>query len=257
MSKIIYLTSDIDCYERFFDENGNKIRKTHAIINHNNFFNNLKNDLNETLNFVFVASNKSNYETTDVYATTIKSAFEKSGFNLVSFVVLDDRTKNNAKSIVENANVIFLCGGHVPTQNEFINEIGLKELLNNFNGVIIGQSAGSMNSANIVYAQPELTGEAANPNFNRWLKGLNLTDINILPHYNLIKEDVLDGFHIIHDITFKDSFKTSVLIIPDGTYVRIENEKAQVFGLAWEMKNGIMKQICEDNQVKEINNRKS
>ncbi len=56
--------------------------------------------------------------------------------------------------------VILLGGGHVPTQNAFMERIGLKERLRKYEGLIIGWSAGSMNCAEIVYAAPKLEGEA-------------------------------------------------------------------------------------------------
>ena len=65
--------------------------------------------------------------------------------------------------------VIFLGGGHVPTQNAFFHRIGLREKIRNFDGIVIGISAGSMNSADVVYAQPELPGEAADESYQRFL----------------------------------------------------------------------------------------
>ena len=44
-----------------------------------------------------------------------------------------------------------------------------------------------MNCAEIVYAQPEMSGEAVDPNYKRFLKGLNLTKYQIIPHYESIK----------------------------------------------------------------------
>ena len=41
-----------------------------------------------------------------------------------------------------------------------------------------------MNCAQIVYAQPELEGEAIDPKYERFLEGLNLTKFQILPQNN-------------------------------------------------------------------------
>ena len=46
--------------------------------------------------------------------------------------------------------LIILAGGHVPTQNRYFQEINLKSLLKNYQGVILGISAGTMNSAETV-----------------------------------------------------------------------------------------------------------
>ena len=80
--------------------------------------------------------------------------------------------------------LLILGGGHVPTQNRFFQKIGLRERMKAFAGLVIGISAGSMNSAEIVYAHPELEGEAidlAYPEmslslgFRNWLHQYNCT----------------------------------------------------------------------------------
>ena len=74
--------------------------------------------------------------------------------------MLDNRTVNQASSLVAEADLIFLSGGHVPTQNAFLNSVGMRELLQSSDKLVIGSSAGSMNAAELVYAQPEEAGEA-------------------------------------------------------------------------------------------------
>ena len=61
------------------------------------------------------------------------------------------------------------------------------------NALVVGGSAGSMNCASLVYCPPELEGESEDINFNRYLSGLCLTNINILPHYDVFKNYVLDN----------------------------------------------------------------
>ncbi len=59
--------------------------------------------------------------------------------------------------------------------------------------VVLGISAGTMNSADIVYAQPELEGESIDSAYQRFLRGLDLTKCMIIPHYQDIKDQILDG----------------------------------------------------------------
>lgn len=126
--------------------------------------------------------------------------------------------------------VIFLGGGHVPTQNAFFHRIGLREKLAHFDGIIIGISAGSMNAADEVYAQPEMPGEAADPSYRRFLRGLGLTDINILPHYQIVRDNMLDGRRLFEDITIPDCEGRRALILPDGSFLMIKDGEEQVFG---------------------------
>ena len=82
-----------------------------------------------------------------------------------------------------------------------------------------------MNSADIVYCQPEEDGEAINPEFQRWISGLNLTKINIIPHYQMVKDKYLDGMRLYEDITYKDSIGHPFIVLVDGSYLLIDNTK--------------------------------
>ena len=95
-----------------------------------------------------------------------------SGIPTASITMLDRRNAHQAKELVKQADWIILCGGHVPTQNRFLHESGLKGLMEGFDGVVMGCSAGSMNCADEVYSHPELPGEARDPQYRRWLRGL-------------------------------------------------------------------------------------
>ena len=91
-----------------------------------------------------------------------------------------------SKEKLLNYDVILLAGGHVPTQNRYFKEIDLKKI-KDFQGIVIGIIAGSMNCAHTVYVQPGESGESLDPNFKRRILGLNLTKQNILPHYQMVK----------------------------------------------------------------------
>ena len=142
---------------------------------------------------LFITASPDNVERTDDFAFGVKYTAEISGMKFETYNVLDRRNQNEAKRLVKESNFIILGGGHVPTQKKFFDEIRLKELLEDFDGVIFGISAGSMNSATEVYAQPELEGESADPNYVKFFPGLGLTKVQLLPHYQAIKDDLLDG----------------------------------------------------------------
>ena len=185
MSSVI-LTSCLDLYEK--DENGNKI--VHHFGNVNSILDCLKSHIKNYDNFLFVARGNDDESTEQYFNNTCKS-FELT-LPFKNYNILNYTTCKNAKELIEKADLIFLCGGHLPTQNKFFNEINLKELIKNTNALIVGGSAGSMNCADVVYCPPEVEGESVDPNFNRYMKGLGLTDINILPHYDEFKDYILD-----------------------------------------------------------------
>ena len=141
-----------------------------------------------------------------------------------------------------------LCGGHVPTQNHFFARIGLAGLFHSYHGIVMGVSAGSMNAARIVYAAPEEPGEAADPHYSRWLNGLGLTETRILPHYQFIREHVLDG-QKVEDIALADSRRRHFLALPDGSYILCADGSEALYGKAWYFADGMMEEINEDEDV--------
>ncbi len=181
---------------------------------------------------------------------TMRASFERSGFTFSCFDSWDDRTPMFSAEILQTYDVVMLGGGHVPTQNAFFQRIQLRKLISSFSGIVIGISAGTMNSADTVYAQPELNGESVDPHYARFLSGLGLTQTNILPHYQMVKDSWLDGARLYEDITYPDSIGRTFLVLPDGSYLLSENGQEQVFGEAYALTDGILRQICQtDEQI--------
>lgn len=197
---------------------------------------------------VFVASSPDAPEINDFYAAEQKEAFEDAGIRFSAFDLLDRRNAASAPALVEHADVIVLTGGHVPTQNRFFHDIGLKELLTGFDGVLIGISAGTMNAAQTVYAQPELEGEAVDPDYRRFLPGLGLTQAMVIPHFdgNLFAE--LDGLRMYGDVTLPDSLGRRFYLLPDGGYIHIDGETQTLLGEAWLVADGALRLVCREGE---------
>lgn len=164
----------------------------------------------------------------------------KSGLSVSCMDLWDDRTCVFSEEALLSYQVIFLGGGHVPTQNAFFTRIGLREKLQYYEGIIIGISAGSMNSADIVYAQPELPGESLDPEYRRFLTGLDLTKTMILPHYQMVKDSLLDGRRLFEDITCGDSAGREFLVLPDGSFLMIRDGRETVHGQAWYIRDRML-----------------
>ena len=171
------------------------------------------------------------------------------GFPHSTFDVWDSRRTDFPRAELLTYDFILLGGGHVPTQNAFFQRAGLREAMHGFKGIVMGISAGTMNCADDVYAQPELPGESIDPDYVRHLKGLALTKLNILPHYQAVKNSRLDGKRLFEDITFADSMGHCFLVLPDGSYVLGENGHETLYGEAWLLKDGRMEKICRDGQT--------
>ncbi len=198
---------------------------------------------------LYITAMPDNSELNDEIRSGMRATWGKGGFSISCFDVWDDRTENFSKESLHSYDVIILGGGHVPTQNAFFERISLREKIQDFHGIVIGISAGTMNSADIVYAQPEEAGEAVDPNYQRFIKGLGLTAVNVCPHYQMVKDYYLDGMRLFEDITYGDSHGHEFVALPDGSYILSENGVETIWGEAYLIKDGYIEKICEDGQT--------
>ena len=214
----------------------------------NSFVDNLKHYWKDCAKCLMITASPNDYEQNDEMTNFFEKSVRNAGLSCSEFLLWDGRDEIMSKEELHTYDVIFLGGGHVPTQNRFFKEIGLREKIEGFRGIVIGISAGTMNSADIVYAQPELPGEGADPLYVKYFSGLNLSKTQILPHYQMVKEYILDGKRLYDEITFEDSFGNHFLVLPDGSYLFSENGKETVWGEAWIFSDGKMRKICEANE---------
>jgi len=209
------------------------------------FVDRLMQAMPQPVHALFVASNPADIQGTEQWAVDMKECLNDAGANILTYNALHNGTADDAAALVGRANFIMLCGGHVPTQNEFLCRIGLRELLAGWDGVVLGISAGSMNCADTVYSLPEEPGEAIDPFYHRFLKGLGLTKSMIIPHYQRLQNMTLDGYHIINSLAVGDSFMHHFYCLPDGSYIYKRGTREELHGPAW---------IVADGQVR-ISNR--
>lgn len=221
----------------------------HTILNPaNNFLENLQEVIPDHPRALFICADPNDHADNDWFAATLADAFQSAAMPWGDHVVLDSRNAADAKTLVETAELIVLAGGHVPTQNAFFQTIGLRDLLSSYDGIVLGISAGTMNAANRVYAQPELPGESA-PDFPRFLSGLGLTEVNILPHYQEIRHCELDGKRLFADITAADSMGECFFALVDGSYIMEAEGKTVLFGEAYCIEDGQIEQISEADEA--------
>lgn len=220
-----------------------------AILNpENNFEDNLRSCMPEKCRCLFVTSAPDDPAFTDRVAGEMAACFEEAGLGFSEVCTLDRRNQDDAQLLIWESDFIILAGGHVPTQNAFFQEIGLKALLQNYQGIVLGISAGTMNAAERVYVQPEEPGESV-PEFNRFAEGLGITNINVLPHYQMVYDRYLDGRKLYEDITFADSWGECFHLFPDGTYLLIEDGKTYLCGEAYRLADGKREQISSVGDI--------
>ena len=218
----------------------------------NHFVDNLRKYWRDGAKCLMISASPEEYEGNDVMTAYFAGTFREAGLYWSEFLLWDGRDEVMSKEELHTYDLIILGGGHVPTQNRFFHEIGLREKLQGYDGMVIGISAGTMNSADVVYAQPEIPGESVDPHYVKYLEGLNLTKNQILPHYQMVKDYMLDGRRLYEDITFADSYGNDFLVFPDGSYLMSVDGEETVWGEAWRLSDGVMRKICENGKVNHL-----
>lgn len=223
-----------------------------AILNpQNELIDRLRTVLPPNPRAVFVCSHPDSHDMTCHFGADTAAAFCLAGMAFSSYTVLDGQNMEDAAFLIENSDLIVFAGGHVPTQNVFLHDCGLRELLEDYEGVVMGISAGSMNLADEVYAQPEEPGES-DPEFERFIPGLGLTDVNILPHYQKVKDNILDEQRLYEDITFADSWDHCFFALPDGSWIYQDEEELTLLGEAYMIRNGVIELLTLDGETLDL-----
>jgi cyanophycinase len=103
----------------------------------------LHNDIANRKSLVMISADKED--------TGIDDVFEKTWFNQANIIfdeywLINCRThKEDARQLIQNAPVIFLCGGSPSYQKSILTEFELPDLIKNSEAIVMGTSAGGMN----------------------------------------------------------------------------------------------------------------
>ena len=219
------------------------------LSNTNNFIDRIREVLPPFPNVVFVCSNPDDHGGVCRFAAETCAAFLEAGIPFGSYQVLSGETVARAYAMISHSDLVVLSGGHVPTQNAFFRKIRLRHMLHKYEGVVMGISAGSMNCAGEVYVQPEEPGESMDPNYKRFAPGLGLTWVNVCPHFQKVRNMMLDGVRLFEDITFHDSMGRQFFALPDNSYFYQDEDGLYLCGEAYRIKDGILEQLTRNGDV--------
>ena len=237
--KKVFLTSNMDFSYKI---NGETVSQ--PFNNENGIKERIKEKLEHEDLIIVFASNPNTFEKNAIYEKVIFESFSKSGFNFKEKLFIDNRYNGNLEEDIKRANLILLSGGYTPTQMEYFEKLDLRELLKNYEGVIIGMSAGSINLADLVVCSPEY--EELETNYKTTWKGLGLTNINIEPHFilgELNEEKTLERVELL-----KLSEEYKIYAIVDGTDIYDDGVTQTMYGEGYLIENRKIKKICNKNE---------
>ncbi|MCM3170852.1 cyanophycinase [Paenibacillus sp. MER 99-2] len=121
----------------------------------NNFFpeklvKSLHEDITDRQSLVMISADPSNYEDEQVNLDDITewAWLNQANLKFDEYHFIDYRMqKEDAQRVIQNASVIFLCGGYPALQHDFLEDYELTDVIKKSNAVILGASAGALNMA--------------------------------------------------------------------------------------------------------------
>lgn len=244
----IILASTIHYYNK--DENG--VRHSISIKDKNEILTNIINRLPKQESVVFIANDANNIQN-DYIANIFFESLDKTGLLFKNKILLDNRNKNQAKSIIQNADLIFLKGGRVVCGKDFCTSIKLKKLLKKHKGIVIGESAGSMIMCKKIYNFPEMMFDTFEAGCE---KGIGLVD-NILffPHFGGETKTYQSNAErdVVNNYILPYSCKKELIGVPNDSYILIDKNGKKSYGDIFSIKNGEVKKIkFENNFLKDL-----
>jgi len=205
----VFLVSTLGCSEVI-----NGIRYVKKIDNTNGICRQLYDVIPNRGKMVFFAGAPNMYEATDSYAQLTFQSFGLSEIGFHSFSIIDDRFSGSIEDEVDSSDLVFLMGGDPRVQMQFFEQIDLRALLEHYQGVIIGQSAGAINLATSVLCGPECQEEIGRE--YEW-PGLGKTRINIEPHFRVQVEGKED--RLLRNELLKLSYHNPIYALCDGSHI--------------------------------------
>lgn len=159
-----------------------------------------KSELRDTKSIVYIPGSPEKVEKAKLkYVPAFTEHFNKVGISFENVSILAPETdKTLAKELIKNASFIMLMGGDPFKQKKMCEDLDIISDLKNFNGVMLGYSAGAMLMSKYIIITP-CSNEY--PDFHIE-EGMNLDGISIYPHNNTSSEDYPETLDV-GDETYK------------------------------------------------------
>lgn len=198
----------------------------------------LKKDLKNKKSIAFIPTTPNDYSKTELYVYgnnnniigIIPLLQEISSLKDIN--IIDNRvSKEEAKKIILNSDVLYLLGGNPFNQLEYLQKENYDNLIKEFSGIIIGTSAGAMNLAKeAYYSKDEELKESM------FYQTLGLVDITIDPHFDINNKEQMSEI-------IKNSNHKRIVGLPEESGIRIANKNISYINKCYRFENEKMTEI--------------
>lgn len=173
MKKITYVFSGFSVEEHF----GEKVSKV------------FQKDLKDCKNIVFIPGGMGKSSKTDRYVNTDVEWFKEIGIDIKNVDIFDvDMNMETLEEKINNADIIFLMGGDTLKQYEFITKLNISKKIKDFQGAVIGVSAGAINLGKTSICSKDLDDGVEQ---TKIYDGIGRIDYTFEPHFEINNVDLL------------------------------------------------------------------
>ena len=201
MKKITYIFSGFSVEEHFGKEVSRVFQK----------------DLKDCKNIIFIPGGMGKNSKTDKYVNTDVEWFREIGIDIKNVDIFDvDMNMETLEEKINNADIIFLMGGDTIGQFEFISKLDISEKIKEFQGAVIGVSAGAINLGNISICSKDIDDGVENTKIS---EGSGRIDYTFEPHFEI------SNCELLKNELFPASNKFKIYGITNDTALKVSNEK--------------------------------
>jgi cyanophycinase len=201
----------------------------------------LQEDIKDRKSIVFISAQPSDYWDIEVGVIDIaeKAWFGKAGINFGEYNLIDRHTKKeDAQKLVQNASVIFLCGGSSDAQGDILTECKLADFIKESKAILMGTSAGAINmSAKFIWSKHHNYKDKTEVTI--FYEGMGLDHLSFEPHFDL------NNVKLIEDDFFPLSNEVDIYGADRNGAVRIKGGKIDIIGNVYLISKSKMRKLDE------------
>ncbi|PIH55280.1 Type 1 glutamine amidotransferase-like domain-containing protein [Paenibacillus sp. LK1] len=198
----------------------------------------LQEDVQDRKSLVMISADPSGYTGEQINFDDVSEWRWLNQANIIfdEYYFIDYRMqKEDARRFIQNASVIFLCGGYPVLQNDFLTEYELSDVIKNSNAVIMGASAGALNMA------------------AKWLSLNNTDEVETSAIYDGIGFDQFayeshsqrDYATFVQGYLFPLSEEIDVYAAEQESAVRVKDDKIEIMGPVYLISQSKIQKLVE------------
>lgn len=180
-----------------------------------------KKDLKNCKNIIFIPGGMGKNSKTDKYVNTDVEWFKEIGINIENVDIFDiDTDIDTIEKKINNADIIFLMGGDTIRQFEFISELNILKKIKEFQGAVIGVSAGAINLGKTSICSKDIDDGVE---YTKIYDGIGRIGYTFEPHFEINNEELLKNelFSASNKFKIYGITNETALKISDGGQIEI------------------------------------